>query len=228
MKTNHFIEEVPQDSLPRERLLNYGEKALSNQELLAILLRTGSKDQNVMELAGQFLKQFPDLYTLKMASLEELQAIHGIGRVRSIELRAAIELGCRIEKATQPKFGQISSSNQIAHQLIQELRDFQQEHLVALYLNTKNEIIKQETIFIGSLNQSIAHPREIFKGAVRYSAARVLIAHNHPSGNPQPSENDLDFTERVKYCGEMMGIPLLDHIITGHDDYLSMKEEGLI
>lgn len=217
---------IPQSSLPRERLLDYGPEALSNQELLAVLLRTGSKSDNVMEVAGNILGEFPSLYDLKAASLEELMAIRGIGQIKAIELQATMELGQRIQRSLQPKLGKVRSSFDLAFRLIEELKDYQQEHFICLYLNTKNEIIQKQTLFKGSLNQSIAHPREIFRVAVRFSAARLIVVHNHPSGNPKPSENDLAFTRRLKECGDMMGIDLLDHIITGHDKYISLREEG--
>ncbi len=221
-----FIREMPEDCLPRERLEVVGEKALSNQELLAILLRTGSKNTNVMEVASKFLNYFNHLYELKNATLTEMMEIKGIGRIKAIELRAAIEFGYRIQQSTQLKLGKVSSSYQIAQNLIYELQDFQQEHLVCLYLNTKNEVIKQETVFKGSLNQSVAHPREIFRSAVKYSAARLILAHNHPSGNPTPSESDIHFTQRMQKCGKMMGIEVLDHIIIGAQVYISMREEN--
>ncbi|OJG68520.1 DNA repair protein RadC [Enterococcus moraviensis] len=221
-----FIREMPEDCLPRERLEVVGEKALSNQELLAILLRTGSKDTNVMEVASKFLNYFNHLYELKNATLNEMMEIKGIGRIKAIEVRAAIEFGYRIQQSTQLKFGKVSSSYQIAQNLIYELQDFQQEHLVCLYLNTKNEVIKQETVFKGSLNQSVAHPREIFRSAVKYSAARLILAHNHPSGNPTPSKSDIHFTQRMQECGKMMGIEVLDHIIIGEQVYTSMREEN--
>lgn len=211
---------------PRERLLEAGEGALSNQELLAIILRTGSKPYTVIDLAQMILEEFPDLYTLKDASLSELQRIPSVGVVRSIELKAMMEFGRRIHLASQPKLGKVQSSYAIAQQLMEEMKDYQQEHLLCLYLNTKNEIIKKETLFIGSLNQSVAHPREIFKGAVRVSAARIILTHNHPSGNPKPSSHDLQFTKRVKECGEMMGIEVLDHLIIGTRRYVSLREEG--
>lgn len=221
-----FIREMPEDCLPRERLEVVGEKALSNQELLAILLRTGSKNTNVMEVASKFLNYFNHLYELKSATLTEMMEIKGVGRIKAIELRAAIEFGYRIQQSTQMKLGKVSSSYQIAQNLIYELQDFQQEHLVCLYLNTKNEVIKQETVFKGSLNQSVAHPREIFRSAVKYSAARLILAHNHPSGNPTPSESDIHFTQRMQECGKMMGIEVLDHIIIGEQVYISMREEN--
>ncbi|MBO0446430.1 hypothetical protein BCR24_11100 [Enterococcus ureilyticus] len=217
---------MPEDCLPRERLEVVGEKALSNQELLAILLRTGSKNINVMEVASNFLNYFNHLYELKNATLTEMMEIKGVGRIKAIELRAAIEFGYRIQQSTQLKFGKVSSSYQIAQNLIYELQDFQQEHLVCLYLNTKNEVIKQETVFKGSLNQSVAHPREIFRSAVKCSAARLILAHNHPSGNPTPSESDIHFTQRMQECGKMMGIEVLDHIIIGEQVYISMREEN--
>lgn len=179
-----------------------------------------------MEVASKFLNYFNHLYELKNATLTEMMEIKGIGRIKAIELRAAIEFGYRIQQSTQLKLGKVSSSYQIAQNLIYELQDFQQEHLVCLYLNTKNEVIKQETVFKGSLNQSVAHPREIFRSAVKYSAARLILAHNHPSGNPTPSESDIHFTQRMQKCGKMMGIEVLDHIIIGEQVYISMREEN--
>lgn len=217
---------IPKSSLPRERLLDYGEQALSNQELLAILLRTGSAPYNVMELSGLLLAAFPSLYELKAATLQELQEIRGVGEVRAIELKAMMEFGSRVHQSLQPKYGKVRTSMDLAFQLMEDLKDYQQEHLICLYLNTKNEIIHKQTLFIGSLNQSIAHPREIFRGAVRHSAARIICAHNHPSGNPEPSSNDRQFTRRLKECGEMMGIELLDHLIIGDKSYVSLREEG--
>ncbi len=217
---------IPQSSRPRERLLDFGVKALSNQELLAILLRTGSKPYNVLELSGLILNTFPNLYELKSASLNELQQIRGVGKIRAIELKAMMELGSRIHQEKQPKYGKVHSSFGLAQQLIEELKDCHQEHLICLYLNTKNEIIHRKTLFIGSLNQSVAHPREIYREAVRCSAARIICSHNHPSGTPNPSENDRLFTRRLKQCGEMMGIELLDHLIIGNDSYVSLREEG--
>lgn len=180
MKKNKIS--IPESSLPRERLLEYGANALSNQELLAIILRTGSHLMNVIELSGNILKKFDNLYELKCATVAELQQIRGVGTIKAIEIKAVFELGIRLQRSLQPKYGKINSSKELAAQLAEEMKDYQQEHLLCLYLNTKNEIIQKKTLFIGSLNQSIAHPREIFHGAVRCSAARVVAAHNHPRG----------------------------------------------
>lgn len=225
MEKNSLLQELPESSWPRERLVREGERHLSDQELLAIILRNGSRQQNVMDLAATILRTYPTLYDLKHTTLQELQQFKGIGITKAIELKAMMEFGYRINRSLQPKLGKIQSSFTLGQLLINELKDRPQEHLVAFFLNTKNEIILQKTIFIGSLNQSIAHPREIFREAVRISAARVALGHNHPSGNPTPSQNDLDFTERVRICGEMMGIELLDHIIVGETKYFSLREE---
>ncbi|MFC6465400.1 DNA repair protein RadC [Marinilactibacillus sp. GCM10026970] len=225
--TQKFID-VPEQSRPRERLNEYGAKALANHELLAILLRTGTRNLNVLQLSMNVLSEFDDLFSLRHVSVEELMRIQGIGKAKAIELIAAIELGGRVARASQIKEGTVTSSSYIGNLLQEELGGLHQEHVMAIYLNTKNEIIKKETVFKGSLNSSVAHPREIFRGAVKYAAARIIIAHNHPSGNPDPSEADISFTERMTKAGEMIGIDLLDHIIVGENSYISLKECGLI
>lgn len=228
MQQTTLINEVPKASRPRERLEQYGAHALATHELLAILLRTGPKDSNVMQLSLKVLNRFEDLYSLKMATVEELMQVKGIGRTKAIELKAVVELGSRLSSATQLKSGTITSTQTAGALLMQEMGDLQQEHVVAIYLNTKNEIIKKMTIFVGSLNSSVAHPREIFREAVRYAAARIIIAHNHPSGSPEPSEADLVFTRRMVDCGEMMGIDVLDHFIIGSTKFISLREYGVI
>lgn len=222
------IQIIPNDSRPRERMENFGPKLLADHELLAIILRTGTKNKNVVNLALDVLREVEDLQMFRHTSLQELMKIPGIGRIKAIEILAAIEFGRRIATAPQIKEGTVISSSWVGNYLTKDLSDLTQENVVALYLNTKNEIIKKETIFIGSLNSSVAHPREIFKGAIRYSAARIIIAHNHPSGNTEPSEADFSFTRRMVDAGEMMGIEVLDHFIIGENKYLSLREEGLM
>lgn len=218
--------EVPKQSRPRERLIHYGEKALSDHELLAILLRTGTKTTNVLELSIMVLNHFEDLASLRLASLEELQQIKGIGPSKAIEIKAAIEFGTRLSQAHQPKLGTIVSSQAAGDWLLREMSGFHQEHLVALFLNVKNEILKKKVIFKGTVNSCISHPREIFKEAVKYPTARLIIAHNHPSGDVEPSIADIQFTKRMIVCGEIMGIEVLDHIIVGHYNYMSLREES--
>ena len=222
------IQLIPNNSRPRERLENLGPKALADHELLAILLRTGTKNKNVVNLAMDVLREVEDLHMFRHTSVQELMKIPGIGRIKAIEIMVATELGHRIAVAPQLKEGTVVSSSWVGNYLTNELSNLTQENVVALYLNTKNEIVKKETIFIGSLNTSVAHPREIFKGAIRYSAARIIVAHNHPSGNTEPSEADYSFTRRMVDAGEMMGIEVLDHFIIGENKYLSLKEEGLM
>ena len=222
------IQVIPNNSRPRERMENLGPKTLADHELLAIILRTGTKNKNVVNLALDVLREIGDLRMFRHTSVQELMKIPGIGKVKAIEILAATEFGHRIAVAPQLKEGTVISSSWVGNYLTKELSSLTQENVVALYLNTKNEIIKKETIFIGSLNSSVAHPREIFKGAIRYSAARLIIAHNHPSGNTEPSEADYSFTRRMVDAGEMMGIEVLDHFIIGENKYLSLREEGLM
>lgn len=219
---------VPATSLPRERMVLYGEEALSDQELLAILLRTGQHPYNVLEIAGHLLKTFGGLALLRQATLTELEEIRGIGRVKALEIKALIELGRRIQTEHVAVKSKIHASYELAKELMLELKDYKQEHLICIYLDTKNQVLLKKTLFIGSLNQTIAHPREVFHYAVRYSAARLILVHNHPSGNVIPSKQDLLFTKRVQTCGEMMGIEVLDHLIIGCKQYFSLREEGLM
>lgn len=228
IKVSSFVKEVPKTVQPRERLLAYGEKALSDQELLAILLRTGSKDEHVLQLAMRFLQSFDNLNRLKQASIEDFQKIKGIGQIKAIELKAAIELGSRVTMSIMPKYGHITSTKAVGEWLLREMSDLQQEEIVVLFLNTKNEIIKKKTIFMGTVNSAVAHPREIFKEAVKYPTARLIIAHNHPSGDTEPSKADLHFTRRMIACGELMGIEVLDHVIVGQNEYLSLRESSHI
>lgn len=225
-KTN--IELIPQDSRPRERLMELGVEALADHELLAIILRTGTRHKNVVALALEVLKSVDDLYMLRDITSQELMEIPGVGKVKAAEILAAIEFGKRITQSKQAKEGTVLSSGWVGDFLLKELSNLTQEHVMALYLNTKNEIVKKEIIFKGSLSSSVAHPREIFKGAVRYSAARIILAHNHPSGDTEPSEADMLFTKRIVDAGEMMGIEVLDHFIIGEDKYLSMQEYGMM
>lgn len=222
------IETIPNPSRPRERLEEYGVSNLADHELLAIILRTGTKGNNVVGLALDVLNAVEDLYRLRHVSMQELTKIPGIGKVKASEILSAIEFGRRVNQSSQSKEGTVSSSQWVGNYLLEELSNLKQENVLALYLNTKNEIIKKDTVFIGSLNSSVAHPREIFNRAISYSAARIILAHNHPSGNVEPSEADLSFTHRMIEAGELLGIEVLDHFIIGEHCYLSMREKGYI
>ena len=211
--------------LPRERLAKEGVEALSNQELLAILLRTGTRQTSVFEIAQRVLSNLSNLTDLKKMTLQELQSLSGIGRVKAIELQAMIELGHRIHKHETLEMESILSSQKLAKKMQQELGHKKQEHLVALYLNTQNQIIHQQTIFIGSATRSIAEPREILHYAIKHMATSLILVHNHPSGAVAPSRNDDHVTKLVKEACDLMGIVLLDHLIVSHSKYFSYREK---
>ena len=211
--------------LPRERLAKEGVEALSNQELLAILLRTGTRQASVFEVAQKVLSNLSSLTDLKKMTLQELQSLSGIGRVKAIELQAMIELGHRIHKHETLEMESILSSQKLAKKMQQELGHKKQEHLVALYLNTQNQIIHQQTIFIGSATRSIAEPREILHYAIKHMATSLILVHNHPSGAVAPSRNDDHVTKLVKEACDLMGIVLLDHLIVSHSSYFSYREK---
>ena len=211
--------------LPRERLAKEGVEALSNQELLAILLRTGTRQTSVFEIAQKVLSNLSSLTDLKKMTLQELQSLAGIGRVKAIELQAMIELGHRIHKHETLEMESILSSQKLAKKMQQELGHKKQEHLVALYLNTQNQIIHQQTIFIGSATRSIAEPREILHYAIKHMATSLILVHNHPSGAVAPSRNDDHVTKLVKEACDLMGIVLLDHLIVSHSKYFSYREK---
>lgn len=211
--------------LPRERLAKEGVEALSNQELLAILLRTGTRQASVFEIAQKVLSNLSSLTDLKKMTLQELQSLSGIGRVKAIELQATIELGHRIHKHETLEMESILSSQKLAKKMQQELGHKKQEHLVALYLNTQNQIIHQQTIFIGSATRSIAEPREILHYAIKHMATSLILVHNHPSGAVAPSRNDDHVTKLVKEACDLMGIVLLDHLIVSQSSYFSYREK---
>ena len=221
----YAIEMKADAMLPRERLRDLGAEHLSNQELLSILLRTGTKTTPVLEVANQILKNLDSLADFQHLSLQELQKINGIGYVKSIEIKAMVELAKRISKAEYVQKERIMSSERLARKMMLELSDQKQEHLVAIYLDTQNRIIEQRTIFIGSVRRSIAEPREILYYACKNMATSVIIVHNHPSGSPEPSENDLQFTQKMKRACEDIGIICLDHIVIGKYQYYSFREE---
>ncbi|WP_105110894.1 RadC family protein [Streptococcus suis] len=212
--------------MPRERLLELGPERLSNQELLAIFIRTGTKKEPVSILSNNLHNQLENLAALKDLSIEELQSLTGIGRVKAIEIKAMIELGKRINQSEILLNDRILGSEKLGRKMIQEIGQQKQEHLVAIYLNTQNQVIHQKTVFIGSVNRSIAEPREILHYAVKCMATSIIIVHNHPSGSVQPSKNDLLFTENLKDSCEALGLVLLDHLIVGQKDYYSFREES--
>jgi len=223
-----LMKQVPEEERPRERLVHLGAKHLSNQELLAILVSSGSKHESVLSLSQRVLIHFEGLSLLKDATIEELTAIKGIGAAKAVTILAALEIGKRIHSHKPNERYIIKSPEDGADYVMEEMRDLKQEHFIAMFLNTKNQVIHRQTIFIGSLNASIVHPREVYKEAVKRSAASVICAHNHPSGDPTPSQEDIHVTRRLTECGKMLGIELLDHLVIGDRNFVSLKEKGYL
>lgn len=221
-----MIRDVHVEDRPRERLIRQGAQSLSNQELLAILFVTGTKQESVLSLANKVLQHFEKLHELKHATLEEFTSIKGIGEAKAVQLLAAIELGRRLSQKQVDQRFTIRSPQDAASFLMPDMSSLNQEHFIALFLNVKNQIIHKQTIFIGSLNSSIVHPREIFREAVKRSAASIICAHNHPSGVATPSPEDIEVTKRLQEAGYIIGIELIDHLIIGDHQFISLKEKG--
>ena len=220
------IKELPKLERPRERLLSKGTQNLKDEELLAILLRTGREGRNVLELARQVLTKYPKKRLLKM-QYEDLIKIKGINSAKACTILAAIELVKRAFKIGEETLPKIESIKDVIAQF-SYLREKTREHLAALYLNARNELIFKKHLFVGTLDANIAHPREIFEHALLQNAASVILVHNHPSGDPEPSKADLEITKRIIEAGKIMGIDVLDHIIITKTKAFSFKEKKLI
>ncbi|ANQ64476.1 RadC family protein [Staphylococcus equorum] len=220
------INELADNQKPRERLLSHGASHLSHAELLAILINTGRKGSSSIDIANELLKSVDNLKELKMLSISDLNKIKGVGLYKALILKAAFELGERMHSGSVDDKIQISSPKDVADFMMGKMEHLTQEKFIALFLNSKNVIIKQKTIFVGTLNSSIVHPREIFSEAIKCASNAIIVLHNHPSGDVTPSNEDIKSTERLKKCGQVLGIDLLDHIIIGDHTYLSMVEEG--
>ncbi|RKD27979.1 DNA replication and repair protein RadC [Caminicella sporogenes DSM 14501] len=223
------IKEMPESERPREKMILYGPSSLSNSELLAILIRTGSREHSALELANIILSQDEKgIRFLADCTIEELSQIKGIGCSKACQILAAVELGSRISKSLIDFRVSIKSPKDVVDFFIEDMKFLNKEHFKIVLLNTKNEIITYETISIGSLNASIVHPREVFNRAIKKNAASVILLHNHPSGNPNPSREDINITKRLVNAGKIIGIEVLDHIIIGDGNYYSMKENMMI
>ncbi|MDO9535077.1 MAG: DNA repair protein RadC [Bacillota bacterium] len=219
---------MPLEERPRERMKEIGAGKMSNAELIAILLRTGYHEETAIRLAERVISQAGGLRFLPDYTLEELQEIKGIGLAKAAQIQAALELGKRMSSTMRPENLLLSSPQEVAGFLMEEMRYYRKEYFKIILLNTKNHIISVEDISIGSLNSSIVHPREIFNLPVKKSAASIILVHNHPSGDPSPSREDLEVTKRLVEAGNLLGINVLDHIIVGEGKFLSFKEKGLI
>ena len=226
VKTKKTIKDLPEFERPREKLAKKGARALKKEELLAVLLRTGLKGKNALEVANDILVKYGDKKLLD-ASYEELRNMRGVGPTKAIQILAAIELGSRLFKEKSEKEIYINSPEDIAKEL-SHIKENKKENFVVLYLDARNKLIYKETVSIGSLNANLVHPREVFEPAVRHLAAQIILAHNHPSGDPEPSEDDLEITKRLTESGKILGIEVVDHIIITKTGFLSFKEKNLI
>jgi DNA repair protein RadC len=224
---NFTIREMPPSERPRERLIQHGPGALSNSELIAILLRTGTPSENILSLSNRLLSRF-DLRTLARATVPELKSISGIADAKACQISAIFELARRFSSLPEDKKPAFTSPGSCFSFLSPRLLGLKQEHFICLYLDTKNRLIREETISIGTLDANVVHPRDVFKGAVSYSASSIIIAHNHPSGDPEPSGEDIAFTRTLTEAGRLMGIDVLDHLVIGEGSFTSLKERGLV
>lgn len=228
MSKSFTIHDLPVPERPRERLQKLGPEALSAQEILALILGRGISGESVMVTAQRLLSHFGNLKGIASASVEELSQVRGIGLAKAAQLKAAFELANRlegyIETGEKPV---VKSPADVAALVRSRLRDKKKEYFLALFLDTRNQLIKLAEISVGSLDTSIVHPREVFKEAIAASAASVIFVHNHPSGDVEASEDDVKLTKRLAKAGELVGIDVLDHIIIGDRLYLSLKGKGL-
>jgi len=227
MKQDQYrIKDLPKIERPREKLISKGTQNLKDEELLAILLRTGREGKNVLELARQVLTKYPKKRLLKM-QYEDLIKIKGINSAKACTILAAIELVKRALEKGEETLPIIRSTKDVIAQAVY-MRDKTREHLMTIYLNARNEMIFKKPMFIGTLNANLVHPREIFQEALKQNAASVILVHNHPSGDPEPSQDDLEITKRILEAGKIMGIDVLDHVIITKNKIFSFKENKLI
>lgn len=223
------MKEMPVSERPREKILNRGVQSLSNAELIAVLIGSGTRDQSAMAVADRLLALDPSgILYLGECCPEELCRVDGIGTAKASKLIAAVELGRRLMTTPREKRMDASTPDRVAAICMEQMRYLHQEHFRVLMLNVKNEVIASEEISVGSLSSSEAHPRDVFSTPIRKGAANVILIHNHPSGNPEPSRADILLTERLIEAGKILGIGVLDHIIIGDGIYFSLRREGYI
>ena len=223
---NILIRDIPVNERPRERLVKYGVKNISNEELISIILKTGTKEKSVKELSNMILSKYSDISNLKELEIQDIMKIKGIGKVKAIELIASIELGRRVYIDKNIDELKIKGSIDVYNYFNDLLKDKKQEHFYAVYLDNKKKVITKRLLYIGTINGSVAHPREIFKTAYLVSASFIICVHNHPSGDPSPSNEDIVFTNKLMEIGKLNNIPVLDHIVIGRNCYYSFFEEG--
>jgi DNA repair protein RadC len=221
------IHDIPEEERPRERLIRNGPESLSNAELLGIILRTGSREENVVNLCSRILTEY-SIKQLSLANVSRLMQVHGVGKAKAAQIAAVFELARRLEIFVEEPKRKVCSPKDVYTLMYPKMREQKKEKFITLCLDTKNQILKEEVVSIGSLNASIVHPREVFKSALLESSASVIMVHNHPSGDPSPSREDIMVTEKMVEGGKLLGIDVLDHIIIGEGRYVSLKDEGFV
>ena len=222
-----MIRDMAEQDRPRERLRQVGAGAVSTAELLAIVLRTGTGGENVLRLAERLLAEFGSLPGLSRASIAELMNVKGVGEAKASEVKAALELGRRLMASAPEERPVVSSPADAANLLMSEMMFLEQEHLRLILLDTRNRVLKTPTIYVGSLNTSVVRVGELFRAALKANAAAMIVVHNHPSGDPAPSPEDIKVTRQLVEAGKLMDIEVLDHIVIGHQCFVSLKERGL-
>ncbi|MFW6189542.1 MAG: RadC family protein [Planctomycetota bacterium] len=222
------IKDMPKTERPRERLLRAGEEHLSDVELLALIIGGGSSKETALDLARRLLSRFESFRRLSAAPIGRLTRIHGIGPAKAARIKAALGIARRYAAEKLPTRTRVSGSRQLFRYMREKLAGRDREHFCTLLLDTKHQILREKTVAVGSLNESVVHPREVFKEAIAESAAAVIFVHNHPSGNPEPSPQDKRLTSRLCRAGELVGIEVLDHVIVGGEEYFSFAEMGLL
>ncbi|MEZ4708541.1 MAG: DNA repair protein RadC [Caldilineaceae bacterium] len=221
------IHDLPQDMRPRERMAYAGAGALSSAELLAIILRVGGRGENVIRMAERVLTQFGGLTGLAQASFDQLCQTHGLGQAKAAQIQAALELGKRIMAAAPEERLQVRAPVDVANLLMLEMGLLEQEQMRTVLLDTKNRIMRISTVYSGSLNTAVVRVGEVFREAVRANSAAVVVVHNHPSGDPTPSPEDVRVTQMMVEAGRLLDIDVLDHLVIGRNRFVSMKERGL-
>lgn len=225
---SYTIKDLPLDERPREKLKKYGVDSLSNAELLAVIIRTGYGEDTAIDLANRILSMDSSgIEFLNYATMEELMNIRGVGDCKAAQIQASVELGKRISSNRRDKI-QVDSPQVLVNLLMEKMRYLKKEHFKIAILDTKNQLISIEGISIGNLNASIVHPREVFNIAIRRSANSIILIHNHPSGDPAPSNEDINITKRLIEAGSIIGIKVLDHIVIGDNRYISFKQRNII
>jgi DNA repair protein RadC len=218
---------MPEPDRPRERLANIGPEALRDAELLAVLFRTGTREEGAVALADRTLSAFRGLRGLSRASLEELMKVKGVGRVKAIEIKAALELGRRLASFHETDRKRVRTSDDVARMLMADFKECEVEQFKVLLMNTKNEVVRTLDVSHGTADRALALPRDVFRQAVREGATAVIVCHNHPSGDPEPSQDDVSLTRRLKEAGDVLGIQLLDHVVFGDGRHVSLKEREM-